>query len=185
MNPLNREFTKIALLVLTSSTLLFTACDKDDEDPQNEQELITTVKLTFTAAGGSAQSFLVKDLDGDGGNPPVQEEIVLSPLTTYNLAVEFLDESDASHSHNLTEEVEAEKADHLICFELGTAFTSQTITDFDNLGKPLGLTSTIMTGPAGTGALKVTLKHEPDKSAATPCTTGETDVSVEFPVKVE
>lgn len=173
-----------ALLIL--SAFLFTACDKDDDGmPDHEQELITTVQLTFTDAAGSSQTFHVKDLDGDGGNPPVADEVKLNANTAYTLSVKFLDESDATHSHDITEEVEEESAEHLVCFTAAGAMVTPVTTDTDADGKPLGLQNSLTTGNAGSGSLTVSLKHEPDKSAAAPCSTGETDAEVTFPVVIE
>ncbi len=168
------------------NALLFAACDKDDDGhDHNEQELITTVKLTFTEVGGSSSEFTVKDLDGDGGNPPVADEIKLKANTAYTIGVAFLDESEADHTHDLTTEVEEESAAHLVCFSATGSMATPTIGDVDSNGKPLGLESALTTSNAGTGTLQVSLKHEPDKDAATPCSTGETDVEVTFDVTIE
>ena len=60
-------------------------------------------------------------------------------------------------------------------------FVSQTQ---DKKKNPLGLAGTIKTTTAGNGSIKVSLKHTPDKKAATPCSTGETDVELTFPVTI-
>ena len=183
MNLVNSNPLKFLLAAFTVCSCLFVACKKDNNS--NDPEFITTVKLTFSKTGSSPLTFTAKDLDGTGSNPPVSDEIVLAPLAQYSLSIQLLDESDAANVHDVTTEVNEEKIAHLVCFSLGAAFASQTITDFDNLGNPLGLLSNIMTGPAGTGTFGVALKHQPDKAAATACSTGETDVDVSFPVKVE
>jgi len=175
---------KIIFAMLALGAFLFTACDKDDDHNHDEQELITTVKLTFTEVGGGSTTFTVKDLDGDGGNPPVADEIKLKANTAYTIGVEFLDES-GDHTHDITEEVKEEADEHLVCFTATGALTSPIIGDVDGGGKPLGLESAITTGEASTGNLKVSLKHLPNKSATDPCATGETDVEVTFPVTIE
>ena len=61
---------------------VFASCDDDDvnnPDPPNEEEVITTVELTFTPAGGAPLVFIWKDSDGPGGNPPEQEDDIVSP----------------------------------------------------------------------------------------------------------
>ncbi len=176
---------KIIFAMLALGAFLFTACDKDDDHNQDEQELITTVKLTFTEVGGGSTTFTVKDLDGDGGNPPVADEIKLKANTAYTIGVAFLDESKAGHAHDLTEEVKTEADEHLVCFSTTGGLSAPVIGDQDGNGKPLGLESAITTGEAATGNLKVSLKHLPNKSATDPCATGETDVEVTFPVTVE
>ncbi len=177
----NLKFIPAFLLL---GSLFFTACDKDN-DPANEEELITTVKLTFTEVGGGSTEFTVKDLDGDGGDAPVSDDITLKANTAYTIGVEFLDESKADHTHNITEEVLEEGADHLVCFDATGAMQVPVIGDVDGNGKPLGLESALATTAAGTGTLQVSLKHLPDKSAADPCSTGDTDVDVTFDVVVQ
>jgi hypothetical protein len=177
---------KFLATLFVFGSLLFTACDKDDDGmTDNEQELITTVQLTFIDADSASLVFNVKDLDGDGGNPPVADEIKLKANTAYTLSVKFLDESDASHTHDITEEVEEESDEHLVCFTATGAMVAPVATDTDTNGKPLGLQNSLTTGNAGSGSLTVSLKHEPDKSAAAPCSTGETDAEVTFPVVIE
>lgn len=175
---------KFLFAFLVLNALFFTSCDKDDE-PENEVELITTVKLTFTESGGGSTTFKVTDLDGDGGNAPVAEQIKLKPSTTYTVGVQFLDERDASNVENITEEVMTENKVHLVCFSATGSMVAPTRTDQDDNGKPLGLASTVTTGSAGTGTLQVMLRHEPDKGASDPCSTGETDADVTFPAQIQ
>jgi hypothetical protein len=63
--------------------------------------------------------------------------------------------------------------------------------DVDGNGKPLGLQTTVVTGDVSTGTLTITLRHEPDKSAAGVSggdltnAGGETDIEVTFDVTVQ
>lgn len=182
---INMKNLKFLLAILALGGTLFTACDKDDDTGTDEQELITTVRLTFTEVGGGSTEFAVKDLDGDGGNPPVADEIKLKPNTAYTIGVAFLDESDAANIHDITEEILSENTAHLVCFTATGAATEPVIGDADDNGKPLGLESSLTTGAAGTGTLQVALKHQPDKSAASPCATGDTDAEVLFDLTIE
>ncbi len=176
---------KFILALLAINAFLFTACDKDDDNTHNEGELITTVTLTFTEVGGGSTEYSVKDLDGDGGNPPVADAITLKANTAYTIGVAFLDESEAGHTHDLTEEVLAESTEHLVCFETTGAVSTPIVGDFDSDGKLLGLESALATTDAGTGSMNVALKHTPDKSATDPCSTGDTDVDVTFEVTIQ
>ncbi len=165
--------------------LLSSACNRDDDDSNpNEEELITSVILTFTAPGGASTSFSFKDTDGDGGADPVVQNITLAAGTTYDLDVKFLDESNPADVEDITVEVAGESADHLICFSVEGGVPLPTIEDTDDNGKPLGLASRLITNAAGSGKLTVRLKHQPDKNAATPCSTGDTDVEATFDVAV-
>ena len=57
--------------------------------------------------------------------------------------------------------------------------------DVDSNGKPFRLETVWTTGAASSGTVNVVLKHEPDKSAADPNATGETDFDVTFPVTIQ
>ncbi len=173
------------LSLFATTILLSSACNRDDDDSNpNEEELITSVILTFTTSGGTSTSFSFKDTDGDGGADPVVQNITLAAGTTYDLDVKFLDESNPADVEDITVEVAGESADHLICFSVEGGVPLPTIEDTDDNGKPLGLASRLITNAAGSGKLTVRLKHQPDKNAATPCSTGDTDVEATFDVAV-
>ena len=176
---------KIFYVVLTFfSVFYFFSCEKDQVGgPDNEQELITTVRLTFTLPGQSLV-FNAKDTDGDGGLAPVIDAVSLSANTTYGLKVEFLDESKTP-AVDFTSEVREEGADHLVCFTASGSAPAPSDLDKDANGKALGLMSTAKTAAAGSGTLKVTLKHLADKSKSNACSTGETDAEVTFNVTVK
>lgn len=169
--------------ILAVVILAFSSCEKDQKSsPDNEQELITTIRLTFTAPSGSV-TFNAKDTDGDGGLAPVIDGIALKANTTYALNIEFLDESKGT-AINLTPEVREEGTDHLVCLAASGAMPNPTVEDQDTNKAPLGLTSLLTTGAAGTGTLKITLKHLADKSSANACNTGETDAEATFAVTI-
>ena len=177
---------RFLLLLFAVSALIWTGCQKDDDTPpSNEQELITTVVLTFTAPDGGASAFKFTDPDGDGGNPPTSEDITLAANTTYQLDIEFKDESSASNVKDITAEVREEAEAHLICFAATGVLDIPVTLDTDGNGAPLGLETELTTGQAGNATLTVVLKHEPDKAAANACNTGETDVQAEFGVRVQ
>jgi len=61
-------FNKYLLLTFLAGSLLITSC-KDDPEPPNEEEIITTVMYTLTPdGGGTSVTMSFEDLDGDGGN---------------------------------------------------------------------------------------------------------------------
>lgn len=185
---MNQIFKFFTLGIVALSLFSVTACQKDDDDmtdPDDEQEVITTVQLMFTPdTGGSALTFVFSDPDGPGGNAPAVDDIVLDANTTYEIAVEFIDRSDAANPEFITEEVEEEAEEHLVCYSTTGDLAAPAIKDQDGNGDPLGLFATVVTGNAGSGTLTIILKHEPMKSASDACDTGETDVEAEFAVTV-
>ena len=129
--PLFRPFLAALLL---AAPLFATSCKDDKEDPQpdDENELITTVRYTLTpVGGGAAVTAESKDLDGDGGNAPVTSTLTLAANTTYTGTITFLDESK-SPAEDITAEVSAESDEHLVVYTPAPAnLVSITRTDRD------------------------------------------------------
>ncbi len=182
MNFFLKKSTFFFLCMLMTFGLTFTSCDDDEGVGPTDPEVITTVRLVFSD-GTNTLTFEAVDADGDGGNPPVVDDISLSSNTVYMLSISFLDESDMSDVGDITVEIAAENLEHLVCFT-ASGFPAPTGLSTDDNGDPLGLQSTLSTGEAAAGSLGVALKHEPDKAAADACATGETDVEVVFAVEV-
>ncbi len=186
--------TKPLLLIsIFTSLLLFISCSDDPDDPviENEQEVMTTFTYTLTPAeGGSAVELNYRDLDGDGSEEPTITNGTLSAETIYTGSITILNETE-SPAENVTEEVEEEDKDHQFFFETTVTGLTVEYTDFDGDGNPVGLSTILTTGTAGSGNLTVTLKHEPDKSASGVAdgdmtnAGGETDISVTWAITVE
>lgn len=68
---------------------ILASCSDDDDNPTeiNEEETITTVKLSVTEAGTTtAQEYTWTESS--------QDDITLKANTTYNIKIQFLDESN-------------------------------------------------------------------------------------------
>lgn len=174
----------IAMVILTS----LNSCS-NDYTQVNEEEVITTVTTTLTG-GGLTRTLTSRDLDGDGPNAPV---ITISgnlmANTTYTGTVTFLNEI-ANPVDNITTEVLAEGVDHQIFYQAPSAIGTFTYNDTDTNGKPIGLQFTLVTGNAGVGNITLTLRHEPNKSAAGVSSGditnagGATDALVTYPITI-
>lgn len=147
------------------------SCDNDDVNPINEEEVITTIKLTFTPQGGGETVMLTsKDLDGDGPNTPVNTQTgTLLQSKTYDTEVAFLNEQ-VTPAEDITTEVEEEGADHQIFYQVtGTLplFTYKLGTgNVDVNGKPIGVHAQFVSGSSSaSGNIVITLRHLPNKSA--------------------
>jgi hypothetical protein len=174
----------IAILLLFS--IGFIACEKEDPVIPNEEELITTLKLSFQpVGGGSTVEFSFQDLDGDGGDAPIITTGVLAPNTSYTCSLELLNELETP-PEDITEEVEEEGDEHQLFYGISGADLSFTYTDQDANGNPIGLLTSSMTGEASTGTLKVILRHQPTKpNDGNPDNAGgETDIEVTFDVVI-
>jgi hypothetical protein len=188
------------------------ACGGDDDattDGGNENEVITTVTLTFTPeAGGAPVTASFNDPDGDGGGAPTVDPVVLADGTTYTLAVVFENRLEEP-PEDITEEVSDESDEHQIFFtgsavdgpasdQPGAPLT-HAYADEDANGLPIGLESSVVAA-AGAGELTVTLRHLPPVNDTAVKTAelagavreggfgslgGTTDAQVDFMVTVE
>ncbi len=186
-------------LVAFAAILLISSCSKKDDpikqpDPVNEEEVITTVRVVFTPVGGGGDVTLnYKDLDGDGPGVAVNTVTGTFALNkTYNGEVFVLNEAKTPAS-NISAEILAEAVDHQFFYQKTGTLPMFTYTpvataanNFDTNGKPLGFRTTFVTTTAATGTLKVTLRHQGNKSAANVANgditnaTGATDFEVTF-----
>lgn len=181
-----KEF-KPALLIAMVAVTSFSACKKDEPLPEvEENELITTVALKFTNTANTAdvKTYAWKDLDGQGGNAPVIENIVLAANTTYTIEVETLLNETATPAEDIKEEVEEESADHLFVYK-PTGNLSVTITDTDANGLPIGLKALGVTTGAGTGTLQLILRHQPDGAKDGTEAPGSTDADATFGLTIQ
>jgi hypothetical protein len=152
--------TQKSILMVLMAMAIVTGCKKDEPNPVEDNENLTTVRLKFTE-GGTTSTFTFKDLDGAGGNAPIIDKISLKPNTNYTLAVEILDESKTP-AGNITNDIFDERDQHIFQYVATPATVlSVTSTDKDTRGFPVGLTATARTVGAGTGKLKVVLHHQP------------------------
>jgi len=179
------------LFALVSAGLL-ASCSKDDNkvnNPpnQNEEELITSLLVELTPAGGAPSVFAFRDPDGPGGSDPVQwDTLKLQPGVATVARLSFLDESDDTLD-DITLEILDEADEHQVFFTAQGIGVNVLVNDADINGNPLGLESTWTAPNAGTGTLTISLKHQPGTKAPSPgdISLGETDVEVAFPIRVE
>lgn len=171
--------------------LIFSACKKEKNPVTNppapviEEELITTLKITFVDSTGINPTVIAmfQDLDGPGGNAPTaMDTIRLKRMSTYHATIQVLNES-ISPNEDITLEILEEAASHLFCFAISGASASVSRTDTDGTYE-LGVTSTWNIGSATTGTATVVLKHQPGIKNGY-CIVGETDIEVVFPLVIE
>lgn len=179
--------------------VLLSAC-VDTPPTGDDPEVITTVELTFTPAGGGTD-VVASWADPENDGSPVIDSIVLLDTEDYALSVAFLNELE-DPAEDITAEIEDEAEHHQIFFT-GTALDVITVdyADTDSGGLPIGLANDVTTDATGTGELTVTLRHLPDEGGVAVKVAGlaetvaadgdfsgipgDTDASVTFPVTVE
>ncbi|WP_452596793.1 type 1 periplasmic binding fold superfamily protein [Pontimicrobium sp. MEBiC01747] len=180
----------IKILTLVLTTVIFSSCSNDDDStpaPVNEEEVITTLTATLVPQGGGTTIVMrSQDLDGDGPDAPViTVSGNLAANTTYNGTIVLLNETE-DPAENITTEVAEEDEDHQFFFTATNSIATIAYADQDGNGNPIGISFTATTTAAATGNLTITLRHEPNKSAAGVSdgditnAGGETDIQVTF-----
>tara|TARA_B100001093_G_scaffold509794_1_gene574502 strand:+ start:13236 stop:13778 length:543 start_codon:yes stop_codon:yes gene_type:complete len=173
-------------LVMGLFAVVLISCSKDDDSPEpiNEEEVITTMTVVLNPGNITLQS---QDLDGDGPNAPsVTVSGNLSANTTYSGSITFLNELE-SPAENITEEVEEEDDEHQVIFVSSGVSLSVSGLNTDGDGFPLGTEFSLSTVDAGSGTLRIVLRHEPTKPNDGTLTGagGSTDIDVSFNLTVE
>lgn len=183
-------------LLLLFFFVLFVSCKKDDSltptlpTIPNQEEVITTLNYTLTAPNGDVVLFSFKDVDGDGGNAPVIVNGELDTNLTYSGKIELLNET-VSPAEDITEEVKEEGDEHQIFYQFSNSDLGTIYTDTDANGKPIGVSTQLITKGTSSSTLKITLRHTPDKNASGVSSGdisnagGETDIEVTFALDVK
>lgn len=182
---------------LLAGTIALAGCKKDKEEdpitpqPVNEEEVINQITLHFHSLHDvEHKHFEFYDADGDGGIAPVITTDTLSADSVYNVEIE-LNNTITDPDENITTEVQDESDVHQFFFQPNGANVTVAYADTDANGLPIGLECVWTVGAASNGTITVTLRHEPDKTAAGVSAGditnagGETDAEVTFPVVIE
>jgi hypothetical protein len=190
---MKQQLLRFGLLIFSAAALTLSSCKKDNDDVEkNEEEVITTLQLTFIpVGGGSTLTYKFDDPDGPGGSNPTKDQIVLAANKAYNVTVQLLNKTENPDA-DVTEEVAAEAIAHRFYYQSSTG-SNITVSNFNNdtNGIPLGITSTWTTGAAATGTIKVILSHypgnPPNKAANDPVNSpkSSTDIEVDFNTVVQ
>lgn len=198
---------KISIYTLLSASILFTACKKDDDEvvPQaeNEQEVITDVKLIFTNATDAKDVVEARAQDPDGAGVEelkILDEINLDVSKTYNLTFEIMNNLE-SPGEDIGDEIKEEDNEHQIFFSFSeNAFTTPTgngnidtasdpisYNDKDENGYSVGLLTSWTTASTqlSKGTFTVKLQHQPDvKTATSGANDGDTDFELKFVLNI-
>jgi hypothetical protein len=189
---MKKQLLKFSFFLVGASVLTLSSCKKENEGEKNNEEVITTMQLTFVPQGGGATvMYKFDDPDGPGGTAATQDQILLAPNKMYNVTVQLLNKT-VTPVADITLEVAAESLAHRFYYEASSG-SNITVTGLNNdaAGNPLGITSIWTTGAAATGTVKVTLRHytgtPPNKAAADPVNSSKssTDIEVNFSTRIQ
>ena len=182
------------ILTIVLFSVFAVGCKKDDDTPEpidattppdHEEELITSVILTFVDTAGVEPTveYAYRDIDGVGGNAPIQQDVItLAANTYYTATVQLLNEAE-SPAEDITLEVQQEDDEHIFCYAPLNTNVAITRTDSDGTYE-VGINTFWSTGAAASGNTTVTLKHQPGVKDGT-CAPGDTDVEVTFATVIQ
>lgn len=198
------NFKKAGMFAALLGAVLFSSCKKDDEPPvENEEEVITDVKLIFTNTSNANDTIVVtaQDPDGEGVEElAVKDTIELDGNKTYRLTYEILNKLE-SPAGDIAEEIAEEDLEHQIFYSFtNNAFSSPAgngnidnssddinYNDTDANNNPVGLSTdwTVANSALSYGNFTVRLQHQPDlKSTTSGATDGDTDFELQFALKI-
>jgi len=191
---MKKQLLNASLVVLLLS-VAFTACKKSEDNPApDEQELITTIKLTLTNSTNAAdvKTYTYKVENGFNSTSPgivIADTLKLQAGVAYNSSIIVLNEK-ANPVEDITSEIVSEKDEHLFLLTsvpaTGAGAVAFSNGATDNAGKPFNITGVVTAGTTGSGHLNLYLLHQPtDKSGTTLAAAGgETDVAAVYPVRI-
>lgn len=167
-------------------SILFVAGCSDDPQATNEEEVVTTVMITLTPEAGTVVTLSWDDLNDDAivDESEIASSGALLANETYGASIQLLNKS-VDPEIDITEEVAEEAEEHIFCFTVTGANIAITHTDEDKNGLPVGITSTWTTTTASTGAVTVTLRHQPGVKTGDCPGAGDTDVAITFAVEIQ
>jgi len=155
-----------------------------------ETDVITTFTYTLTPIDGFPIFLYHQDIEGAGNVPTQVQGGSLKANSTYAGIIK-LENEQLFPSVDITSDIKNEAAGHQFFFETTVNGLNMIYDDMDENGYPLGIETTLTTGPPGSGTLNVTLLHNPDKTADGVAdgeirnAGGETDIELTFDIKVE
>ncbi len=190
---------KTKLLAGLFFLILFTACKDDDiPEPENDEEIIDYVSLTFTPKSGGVPIIATAiDPDGEGVKDFEFTDIKLNEATEYQLSIDL---RNTATNEDIGDEIREEADEHMFFFGFGQdIFTSPTgngnidsrqddvnYDDEDSGGLPLGLKTSWTTGGVDTEKFRVVLKHQPGvKTATSDVSVGSTDLDLEWNIIIQ
>lgn len=201
-------FKKYTMYTLLAAGIIFAGCKKDKDDvvpePENEEEVITDVKLIFTNIDNTNDVVTARAQDPDGAGVQeltILDEINLDTSKTYTLTFEIMNNLD-SPGEDIGEEILEEDEEHQIFF----SFTNNSFTnplgngnidnasdplnynDSDTNGNPVGLSTNWNTSSTQleNGTFTMRLQHQPDvKTISSGANDGDTDFELQFVLNIK
>jgi len=173
-------------------TIVYSSCDSEDPISLSPQQNVTILAYTLTPVNGGPSIVLTyEDEDGNGGS----DGIVIGGTLTKSM--EYLGELEIQAIVDdtvvdITESIRQDGIQNQFFYTNTNPALTMSYDDEDANGFPIGIASKLTTvNNTGEGILKVSLRHNPDKSGIgvsggnVSLAGGRNDLEVDFPVLVE
>ena len=175
---------------LVCLVLLAVGCNRDEQhvSPTGDNEAVTTATLVLTNKAVPTESITATIENLNATVDFTKAVLNLRANTTYTGEITLLNKS-IMPTLDATEEIRDLANEHLFVYT-PTPASLLTIAPTDKDSNPapgpypVGLTTEIKTGAAGSGKLNVVLRHQPGSKNGTP-TPGTSDLDTDFPVVVK
>jgi hypothetical protein len=196
LKPIKMKKIIKSLLIASVSILALSACKKNKKDDPSpvkpievgggDEESITRVVLILTN-GTTKDTVTYKDKGGI-----TIDSLLLLANTTYSVEVNVYDDNKTpvdTITNEIVEEANYHRFHYTFSATTGTPNVTTTILDKDGKtpAQPVGLSFELKTGAGtGNGKFKINLRHFAEGVEKTESPTdGESDISIEFPVRVK
>lgn len=168
----------LSIFLLGSFLVTATSCGDDEPEPEPTlpKEEVASARLVLEPAAGGKGALVTVNYGPDSKNPGA----LLKANTTYTGELTLYD----AEGTDITNQIVQEAHQHEVFYQTPAGVTV-TATDQDKNNRPLGLETTLTTTNAGTGTLRVILKHQPDKGSTSDMNKGETDLDMPVNVIIE
>ena len=177
-------------LIVIAVLWLMGSCNKDEQNvaPVDDNEAITTATLQLTnkANGADVITATIDNLNSQANFS--KATLTLKANTTYSGVIMLLDKTKTPIL-DATIEIKEKANEHLFVYTPSSGLNlTVTLTDKDTNPAPgpypIGLTTDVKTGAAGTGNLNVVLRHQPNVKNGT-SSPGSSDLDTTFPVVIQ
>jgi hypothetical protein len=194
MNLLIMQAIRKNLWFVLAISLLAGGCKKEEENPTptDGNEAITTATLTLTSQTMPVETVTATVESLNTNADFSRAALTLKANTTYAGVITLLDKTKTP-TLDVSADVKKEANEHLLVYTFTPATgssASMTViaTDKDTNPAPgpysIGLATQVKTGAAGTGKLKIILRHQPNAKNGT-AGPGTSDLDTDFTVTIQ
>ncbi|MBX7154541.1 MAG: hypothetical protein K1X91_06230 [Bacteriodetes bacterium] len=179
---------RYTFLTLLTLGLIFSSCEKSSTPSNTEHSEPTKLVITLTdiTDASKTSTFSWSDADGSGGAAPIIDTMKVNAGKTYRGTIKVYDNKNT----DITSSIQNEKDAHQFFYQPkdGVAIRmSVGVNDKDSKNLPVGLdiTVSVLTGGSASGLLNVVLSHfdgiVKDGTTKSP----ESDIDIDFPVRIQ